>query len=130
MKDEDGRIITEKIEVCQIRKQLPGDLFNISEEKMAETTASAGMTVRFFEKEDENITRDKAEKALKKQKAGKTVGLVGVTSECPKMGGSVCSKLLVGLFNVCLTTRRVPSDWRVACIVPLYNRNGDLQDCG
>ncbi len=46
-----------------------------------------------------------------------------------KKGGRAVAEWLVRLINVCLREGRVPSDWRDACIVPLYKGKGEKYVC-
>ena len=91
------------------------------------------MIVRVFEKAAQNITRDGADEALKRLKAEKPAGLDGAATECLKWSGGACGEWLVGMFSLCLSARRVPKNWSVACKVPLCTVCMDKDDphgCG
>ena len=56
VKDEDERILTEKNEICETRKQYIESLLKIERERNAEVSVNPGKTVRIFDKVDQNIT--------------------------------------------------------------------------
>ncbi len=62
---------------------------------------------------------------LKVLKGGKLLGLDGCHGELQKKGGRAVVEWLVRLMNVRFREGRVPSDWRDACIVPLYKGKGE-----
>ena len=77
------------------------NLLNVVEEREAEIVAVAGVQVPMIRDEDENeITKEEVERALKETKTGKAPGVDGVTAEMLKEGVTVVERL-VRLFNVC-----------------------------
>ena len=81
------------------------------------------------EENDRVIKREEVEKALKGMRMGKAPGLDGCHVECLSKGGGAMVDWLVRLLNVCFREGRVPSDWRSACVVPLYKGKGDKYEC-
>ena len=81
------------------------------------------------EENDREIKREEVEKALKGMRMGKAPGLDGCHVECLSKGGGAMVDWLVRLLNVCFREGRVPSDWRSACVVPLYKGKGDKYEC-
>ena len=41
----------------------------------------------------------------------------------------VCVCVCVCVFNICFMLSRVPMDWAIACMVPLYKGKGDVHEC-
>ena len=37
----------------------------------------------------------------------------------------MCAEWMARLLNVCLSTGKVPNEWKPGCIVPLYKGKGD-----
>ncbi len=74
----------------------------------------------FGEVNDRVITCEKVKGVLKVLKGGKAPGLDGCHAELLKKGGRAVVVWLVRLMNVCFMEGMVPSEWRDACIVPLY----------
>ena len=46
-----------------------------------------------------------------------------------KKCGKAVLEWLVRLCNVCYQTRKVPDDWKKACIVPIYKGKGSKLEC-
>ena len=69
------------------------------------------------------ISRDEVKRRLIDLKWAKLpVWMKSWRSIAIRSGGYVCVKYMVRLFmfNVCLNSGCVPSEWKVGCIVPLY----------
>ena len=62
-------------------------------------------------------------------KARKAPGLDGFPVECFKKGCVIVLEWLARLLNTSTDMWVVPVDWRTACVVPLYKRNGDNFEC-
>ena len=62
-------------------------------------------------------------------KSGTATGLDGFPVECLKKRGRKVLEWLVRPLNVSFDTRVVPMGWRGACMVPLYEGNGDKCEC-
>ena len=71
------------------------------------------------ELEVRTITEEEVEKAVKKMKTGKAVGVDELSVEIVKANELVGIKWLTRLFNVCFTTGEIPTEWR---------RGGDCAD--
>ena len=56
VKDENGRILTEKVEFCERWKEYFKGLPHMSEEGSAVIRVRPGMTLRIFDKAHQNIT--------------------------------------------------------------------------
>ena len=95
----------------------------------AEITARSGMNVRMFQKADANVSMKEVLEALCELKCGKACGVDGVKAEYLKCAGYVCAEWMVRLLNVCMSSGRVPSEWKMGCIVPLYKGKGDPLEC-
>ena len=59
----------------------------------------------------------------------KPPGRDGFPVDCLKKGGITLLEWLVRLLSVSFDTVVVPTDWRGACIVPLYEGLGDKCEC-
>ena len=95
----------------------------------AEITARPGMSVRVFEKADTDITMTEVVGAVNRLGGGKASGVDDVKAEFLKSGGMMCAEWMVRLLNVCLSSGKVPKDWKIGCIVPLYKGKGDPLEC-
>ena len=129
VKDVNGNVLSESGEVCERWREYFESLLNVRESGRAEITARPGMNVRVFEKADMNVSVNEVLKAVCKLKDGKASGVDEIKAEYLKSGGYVCAEWLVRLLNECLRTGRVPSEWKIGCIVPLYKGKGDPLEC-
>ena len=87
------------------------------------------MNVRVFEKADMNVSINEVLEAVRRLKCGKASGVDEIKAEYLKSGGYVCAEWMVRLFNVCMSSGRVPKEWKIGCIVPLYKGKGDPLEC-
>ena len=129
VKDENGRVLSEVNEVCERWKEYFDGLLNVSESGQAEITARPGMNVRVFEKADTDITMTEVVAAVSRLGGGKASGVDEVKGEYLRSGGNVCAEWMVRLLNVCLSSGKVPNEWKTGCIVPLYKGKGDPLEC-
>ena len=129
VKDVNGRVLSEDSEVCERWKEYFDGLLNVSESGQAEITARPGMSVRVFEKADTDITMTEVVGAVNRLGGGKASGVDDVKAEFLKSGGMMCAEWMVRLLNVCLSSGKVPKDWKIGCIVPLYKGKGDPLEC-
>ena len=129
VKDVNGKVLSESSEVCKRWKEYFDELLNVSESGRAEITARPGMNMRVFEKANAAVSMKEVLEAISRLKFGKASGVDGVKAEYLKSGGYVCAEWMVRLLNVCMSSRRVPNEWKIGCIVPLYKGKGDPLEC-
>ena len=67
-------------------------------------------------------------KALKQMKTGKATGLDDIPIEAWKCLGEVRAIWLTRLFNEILITKKMPDEWRISVVVPIYMNKGDIQN--
>ena len=70
------------------------------------------------------------ETAIHKMKKGKATGADEVRLEMLEMAGEVGVKWTGRLLNVCMQEGRIPKEWRMGLIVPIWKRKGDVHDPG
>lgn len=129
VKDENGHVLTDGVEVCERWREYFDGLLNVSESGSAVITARPGMNVRVFEKGNMDISLDEVVRAVNRLKGGKASGVDEMKAEYLKSGGHMCAEWMVRLMNVCMSSGRVPKDWKMGCIVPLYKGKGDALEC-
>ena len=76
-----------------------------------------------------SISLEEVGEAVNDIKSGKAPGLDGFPVECLKKGGMAVLEWLVRLLNLSFDMGVVPTDWRGACIVPLYKGKDDKCEC-
>ena len=74
---------------------------------------------------ERDMSLEEVLEAVNEMKSGKAPVLDGFPVECLKKGGMAMLEWLVRLLNLSFDMGVVPTDWRGACIVPMYNGNGD-----
>ena len=82
------------------------------------------------EVEVEEIGREEVETAMHKMKKDKATGADEVRLEMMEMAGEVGVKWTGRLLNVCMQEGRIPKEWRMGLIVPIWKRKGDVHDTG
>ena len=78
----------------------------------------------------EEIGRKEVATAMHKMKKGKATGADEVRLEMLEMVGDVGVKWTGRLLNVRMQERRIPKEWRMGLIVPIWKRKGDVHDPG
>ena len=76
-----------------------------------------------------HITKEEIKEALKKMANGKAEGPDQIPVEVWKCLGEIGLELLSEFFNVIFRTAKMPREWRVSTVIPLYKNKGDIQDC-
>ncbi|KAK3533747.1 hypothetical protein QTP70_025045 [Hemibagrus guttatus] len=79
--------------------------------------------------EEEVKDRDEVRKALKRMKSGKAVGPDDIPVEVWKCLGEAAVEFLTSLFNRVLESERMPEEWRISVLVPIFKNKGDVQSC-
>ena len=126
IKDNNGRLITESKEVLRIWAANFKELLN---GKGAASCLELLSSVR-REVEVEEIRQEEVETAMHKMKKGKATGADEVRQEMLEMAGEVGVKWTGRLLNVCTHEGRIPKEWRMGLIVPIWKRKGDVHDPG
>ena len=126
IKDNNGRFITESKEVLRIWAANVKELLN---GKGTASCLELPSSVR-REVEVEEIGQEEVETAIHKMKKGKAAGADEVRLEMLEMAGEVGVKWTGRLLNVCMQEGRIPKEWRMGLIVPIWKRKGDVHDPG
>jgi len=131
VKDENGKLLVKGEEVRKRWAEYFEKLLNERDEREASIVAvSDGRRMPVLsEMNGSEITEREVNEAINEMKAGKAPGMDGCAVESLKNGGVIVIKWLVRLFNVCFKENRVPEDWKIACVVPLYKGKGDKLEC-
>ena len=125
IKDVDGKLLTDGIEVLQRWKRYFEDLMNTENPRELREHG-----VELVAGDVAQIGKREVEKALKKMKSGKAVGPDNIPIEAWKCLGAQGVETLTTLFNEILLSEKMPSEWRRSILVPVYKNKGDAQDCG
>ena len=105
------------------------DLCNISEDKLiapsAETVDSPPLQNEALNKV---ISEDEVLKCIKKLKNNKACGYDGILNEFLKHSQPKLLSLLTLLYNLILTSGKIPESWTVGYISPIYKGKGDANN--
>ena len=77
----------------------------------------------------DEIGQEEVETAMHKMKTARH-GADEVRLEMMEMAGEVGVKCTERLLNVCMQEGRIPKEWRMGLIVPIWQRKGDVHDPG
>ena len=80
-------------------------------------------------KERENVTRKEIRRAVKKLKVGKAPRSDGIRAEMLKYGEEKIINILIRICQMAWEVGKVPEDWTLAVIVPLYKGKGCRDVC-
>src|SRR5215469_6371729 len=75
------------------------------------------------------ITMLEVEETVRKIKKGKAAGRDGIMGEMIRAGGVAMCRWLARLMSVCWKRGGVPKDWQEACVVSVYKRRGNKNEC-
>ena len=68
------------------------------------------------------MSKDEVRTAMKRMKSGKAVGPDGIPVEAWKCLGEMAVELFTRLFNKILESERMPEEWRLSVLVPIFSR--------
>ena len=77
-----------------------------------------------------DITTEEVKEALKKIGRTKTYEPDNIPIEAWRGLGEKGIRCLTNLFNVILRSSKMPEEWRISTLIPLYKNKGDVQVCG
>ena len=123
VKDENGNIVVEEVEITDRWRRYFNDLLN--EEN--------GHTLEEVEKVEGPVLGVQAaevEMALNKMKIGKAPGPSGVTSDLLKYAGDTGTRELVKICRRIEEEGKMPDDWGNSLTVPVFKGKGDALTCG
>ncbi|KAM1556818.1 hypothetical protein ACFX10_040308 [Malus domestica] len=129
IKDEDGKVLATENAVKDRWKGYFHNLFNEGHER----SASLGELSNSEECRNYSfyriIRKEEVGVALKKMKHRKAVGPDDIPIEVWKVLGETGITWLTNLFNRILKTKKMPNEWRMSTLVPIYKNKGDVQNC-
>ena len=76
------------------------------------------------------VSRKEVKNALRRMKKGKAVGPDELPVEVWKCMEKIGIEFLTRLFNRLLMDERIPEEWRMSVLIPIYKNKGDAQCCG
>ena len=125
IKDANGNVLTSEESVLRRWMEYFEELMNEENERerRLEEVERVNLEVGW-------ISKDEVRTAMKRMKSGKAVGPDGIPVEAWKCLGEMAVGLLTRLFNKILESERMPEEWRLSVLVPIFKNKGDVQSCG
>jgi hypothetical protein len=130
IKNEKGEIIMDEAEIMTRWKEYFIKLlevrsedvhFEVKREDIEKKAESRGHG-------DNNITMEEVVEAIRRMKIGKAPGSDKITAEMMKYMGDRGRQILLEILNKVWKEEKIPRDWEVGLIVPIYKK-GDKKDC-
>ena len=124
---QEKKNITETIS-CEI---LHDHFKNLANEFAEQTESSDDFTDQIDESELNSLfTESEIKKAIHNLKVNKACGCDQIINEFLKAASSKLSGLITDIFNLILITGKVPEDWSIGVILPIYKQKGSEKDPG
>lgn len=129
IKTKDGKLLTCEDEIIDRWREHFEELLNPADGGKKRTHSSTvAVPTENDHAYEEDIELQEVAEAIKIIKKGKSAGDDGVTSEMIKCLGEKGVQLLADVCKKAWTEKRVPCDWQVGVIVPIYKK-GDRMNC-
>lgn len=122
IKDDEDNVLTTDAQIIQrwyqyFKTALDGGDLVIQEEQ----------NENVLQTEEEEITLEEVVEALRKLRNGKAAGQDQIKSELFKYVGGIGNKVLHRIMTLAWQTNRIPRDWTVATILPLFKKGDSLR---
>uniref|UniRef100_A0A1Y1M0F5 Reverse transcriptase domain-containing protein n=2 Tax=Photinus pyralis TaxID=7054 RepID=A0A1Y1M0F5_PHOPY len=125
VKAKDDSVLTEEKAIIERWKEYFEELLNLDTQANFLTEEEISYTQS---EEDSNIQMEELRKTIKYIKKGKSAGHDKINAEMLKNLGARGTEMLTKIFNKAWTTGKVPEDWKLGIIIPLFKK-GDSRDC-
>ncbi|KAM2086833.1 hypothetical protein ACFX1R_024332 [Malus domestica] len=129
IKDEDGKVLATENAVKDRWKGYFHNLFNEGHERSASlgelSNSKECRNYSFYRR----VRKEEVGVALKKMKHRKAVGPYDIPIEVWKVLGETGITWLTDLFNRIFKMKKMPNEWRMSTLVPIYKNKGDVQNC-
>mgnify|MGYP007071599789 CR=1 FL=1 len=124
VKDESGNIVVEPEMMKKRWKEYMEQLLNVENEW------DGNVECDVVEGPRENITEMEVEKAIGKMKSGKAGGPTDLVGEIIRAAGQVGVKKMTEICNMVVDEEKIPKDWELSTLLPIYKGKGDPMECG
>ena len=124
IKDKEGNVLTEQEDIDNRWREYFDELLNAGDEQECQETDD------LEEEENDEITREEFEWALKECKNSKTPGIDEIPIELIKEGGILVQQNILKLLNrFYLEGVVVPEEWCKTLVIPIFKGKGDTGSC-
>ncbi|GKC24387.1 retrovirus-related pol polyprotein LINE-1 [Tanacetum coccineum] len=128
IKDEGGRTITYDEEIKKRWGEYFSSLFNAREPEGREEVVTPSILPQ-FDCYYSRISQSKVKTALQKMGRNKAVGPDKIPIEAWRSLGDEGIIWLTSLFNKIFTSAKMPEEWRLSEVIPIFKNKGDAQVC-
>ena len=127
VKSDRGEVLVEDGEITKRWGQYFSEIMN--GDSVEVDLDNGGLSGEDGSEQVQEILCVEVEKALRKMKMGKAVGADEIPIEIWRMLGYEAVVWLTKVFNRMLKGDKMPDEWRVSHLVPIYKGKGDVQEC-
>ncbi|GJS62496.1 retrovirus-related pol polyprotein LINE-1 [Tanacetum coccineum] len=128
IKDERGRTITDDEEIKKRWGEYFSSLFNAREPEGREEVVTPSILPQ-FDCYYSRISQSEVKTALQKMGRNKAVGPDKIPIEAWRSLGDEGIIWLTCLFNKIFTSAKMPEEWRLSEVIPIFKNKGDAQVC-
>ena len=131
IKDESGRSIVKVEDIRKRWEEYFANLFNRRESGRSEGGIDHGTHSDICCDDDDTprISQEEVRLALKNMVRNKATYPDQIPIEAWRCLGDVGISLLTSLFNKIWTSAKMPEEWRLSEVIPIYKNKGDVQSC-
>ena len=124
LRNDEGEVLVEEQQIKNRWRKYMQKLLNEENEWNREVVSEAVQGPR------ELITKTEVEQAIKEMKSGKAGGPSEVVGEMINAAGKNGVDMMTKLCNQIIEEGRIPLDWEISTLVPVYKGKGDPLECG
>ncbi|KAL1446149.1 hypothetical protein WDU94_012366 [Cyamophila willieti] len=126
--NEDGSLITDNEDIKREWKEYFKNLLNVEYDGIDDNNLEREEENNEIEEETEDLTCNDIDYVWKFIKYGKAAGIDDITGELIKNTGIAGKHWLYRVFRTIWMNKKVPDDWRIGIVVPLFKK-GDKKKC-
>lgn len=127
IKNKKGDVLKKEEDIMDRWREHFQELLNENEE-VENNAAEVTERERQIDNNESNITIEELTDAIRELKNGKSPGADKITAEMVKAMGERGTNLLLEIFKRIWIEERIPKEWEMGLIVPLFKK-GDSSDC-
>ncbi|GKB80367.1 retrovirus-related pol polyprotein LINE-1, partial [Tanacetum coccineum] len=128
IKDEGGRTVTDEEKIKQRWGEYFSSLFNTGEPEGHEGVVDQN-TLPLIDCYYSRISQTEVRTAVQKMGRNKAVGPDQIPIEAWRSLGAEGISWLTSLFNKIFTSAKMPEEWRLSDVIPIFKNKGDAQVC-
>ena len=128
IKNKTGDILREEKEIMDKWKEYFEELLNVKCERQTGDDEEAGIKEQKEEMRGEGMRIEEVIETVRMLKRGEAAEHDNITAEMLQNMGENGFEMLTELFNKIWEEERIPKDWEVGIVIPLFKK-GDISNC-